>query len=103
MHWSFVTTAPRSGGGQWIGKRAGFFYFTFTLSIVPTVRGWGGREFEGLYNKANTVKHTRLRGKLPCFTILLSPQCGGHSRELQTKRQSTLFHGAGVWLQMTGA
>ena len=31
------------------------------------------------------VKPTRLRGNCHGFTILLSPKCGGHNRELQIK------------------
>ena len=73
MHQSFVTTAPRPGGRQGIAEQMSRVFFNIYV------------EFDELDIPRQTwqcnVKHTNCHG----FTNLLSPQCGGHSRELQIK------------------
>ena len=86
MHQSFVTTAPKPGGGWEIAGQMSRFFLFFLLLHCPHSDGviqWMR------YTKANMAVQckTCLTTGENChgFTSLVYPQCGGHSRELLIK------------------
>ena len=99
MHQSFVTTPQPLGraGDSW--ANVPWFYFC----IVPIVQGKCRIFYIPRQTWQCNVKQTA--GEKPELAV---PQCGGYSRELQTKSQSPrsspeLGEGGGGWLQMTSA